>query len=70
MTRRITPLTAAQQKLLDQYPDLPVDEARRFARKWHRFPEIVNDLLSMANDGYVAAARTWDATKGPDFEHW
>ena len=70
MTRRLTALTEAQQKLLDQYPDLPAEEAKRFARKWRRFPEIVHDLLSMANDGYVAAARTWDATKGPSFEHY
>ena len=70
MTPRTTALTAAQQKLLDQSPNLPAEEARRFARKWHRFPEIVHDLLSMANDGYVAAARTWDATKGPSFEHY
>ena len=70
MTRRIMPLTAAQQELADQYSRLPAEEARRFAHKWHRFPEIVNDLLSTANDGYLAAARTWDATKGPDFEHY
>ena len=66
MTRRPpAPLTAAQQALVEKYRHIPAEEARRFVGKW---PEIAPELPAIATDGFVAAARTFNATKGPSFE--